>query len=194
MKLKFGQIKNKNNPDKGKVLLSEPFLSDPDFERSVILLCEYNEQGAYGLTITNPLEGVLLHDIIDRVESSVEYPVYLGGPVEPDVLQFIHTIDTLPGCYKINDDLFIGGDFDYLIDLMNTNQIKEEHIKFFLGYSGWDEKQLNKEFEENTWVVSEVTSQQFFLSPPDRLWKEILQQMGGDFKMMSNFPKDPSLN
>lgn len=178
---------------RGNILISEPFLPDPNFMRSVILLCEHNDDGSIGFVLNKPTR-IDIEELIEEI-SNYDRPVYAGGPVEQDTLHYIHRLeDQLEGSTKISEGLFWGGNFEQLKILINNNQVNPEDFRFFLGYSGWAEGQLIDEYKAHSWIVSSVTSSQIFDMDPNELWKNVLKNMGGKYKVMSNYPIDPRLN
>ncbi len=91
--------------------------------------------------------------------------------------------------------LYWGGNFELLITLMQSDSIEKEKIRFFVGYSGWSEFQLQQELDANTWIVArDVHPSYIFNTNPEKLWKDILEKMGGRFKVYANYPSDPNLN
>lgn len=181
-------------PERGDLLISEPFLPDPNFERSVILLCEHNQEGSMGFVLNKP-SAIKLEDALDEV-TGFDKILYTGGPVQINTLHFIHKVPHLiSNSEKISEDLYWGGDYDILLSLMNTRQLQAADIKFFIGYSGWTAGQLEAELEENAWIVyKQASARQVFKTSPELLWREVLKSMGGKYKMFSNYPTDPRLN
>ncbi|MEM9337683.1 MAG: YqgE/AlgH family protein [Bacteroidota bacterium] len=182
------------NPQKGDLLISEPFLPDPNFERTVILLCEHDENGTVGFVL-NRAANVRLVDVIDEV-GGFDANLLIGGPVQQDTLHFIHRHQPLVGTSnEIMENAYWGGDYDHLMEMINSRTIPLEDIKFFVGYSGWSPGQLMDEQKANSWIVMKnVTSEMIFDWNNQDLWKACLNNMGGKFKLMSNYPKDPRLN
>jgi putative transcriptional regulator len=178
----------------GDLLISEPFLQDENFVRSVVLVCENNENGSFGLVL-NKLSILRLNELIDNI-LPLECQVYVGGPVEQNTLHFIYRGQQLyDNSIQLGEDLWWGGDFDDLLESMKVGKISEEDIRFFIGYSGWSEGQLDNELNENTWIVcSKVDTDSVFLASPDDLWKIILRNMGGEYQQLANYPIDPRLN
>ncbi len=181
-------------PAKGDLLISEPFLPDPNFERSVILICEHNEEGSLGFVLNKP-SGHNLKEVLDQ-SRSFDKELYQGGPVQLDTLHFIHRAsEIVQKGIKVRDDLYWGGDFEQLLSLMNTHQLPPEDIKFFLGYSGWSPGQLEEELKEDSWFVYKDTSSfDVFDASVGDLWRKVLKNMGGKYRMFSNYPTDPRLN
>lgn len=179
---------------KGDLLLSEPFLNDGNFERSVILMCEHNEEGSLGFVLNKP-SLLTLEDVLDEV-SGFEQLLYTGGPVQQNTLHFVHRLPQLVGgADGLGENIFWGGDYDQLLMMINTRQVESDYIRFFVGYSGWSPGQLAAELEQDAWIVyKQATVAQVFDVPPERLWQEVLRTMGGRYHMFSNYPIDPRLN
>jgi putative transcriptional regulator len=192
--MEFFEYKNIDQPQKGDLLISEPFLPDQNFERTVILLCEHNEEGSFGFVL-NKQSILKVEEVIEEVEG-YNQTLYVGGPVQQNTLHFIHNVPDLEaGSQKIKEDLYWGGDFNTLLNLINSNTISEEEIRFFVGYSGWSNEQLQQEINQNTWMIArDVHASRIFHADPNTLWKNVLQSMGGRFKVYSNYPSDPNLN
>jgi putative transcriptional regulator len=190
----FDYSGSKIDPKKGDLLLSEPFLPDPNFARTVILLCEHNDEGSIGFVLNKPAD-VHLGELLDNA-SSRDDSVFVGGPVQQNALQFIHkNADLIVGGADIAEGLYWGGNFEQLITLLESDIIQKDEIKFFVGYSGWAAGQLKSELEMNSWIVyRNVSVEQVFDTSVESLWKEVLNSMGGKYKVISNFPEDPRLN
>jgi putative transcriptional regulator len=181
-------------PKKGGLLISEPFLPDPNFERTVVLLCEHNEDGSVGFVLNKP--SIIKFD--EAVEDVEEFSptLYVGGPVQQDTLHFIHrSSGFMEGSLQVNDEIFWGGNYEQLITMINTKVINPADFKFFLGYSGWAPGQLEEELKQKSWIViNDATAEQVFDIEPKVLWKQVLNNLGGKFKIISNFPVDPRMN
>lgn len=178
----------------GRLLISEPFMMDPNFKRSVILLTEYADSGAMGFILNHQSE-YLLGDVLPDTSYS-EIPVYLGGPVAANTLHFIHCApEKIKGGIEICDGIFWGGDFDRVKQLVSEYQLNETEIKFFMGYSGWTPDQLNDELNENSWIVAEKCSAQtLFTNNEHNMWKEVVISLGQRYAHIANFPENPQLN
>lgn len=189
----FFKYKNKIKPEKGKLLISEPFLPDPNFERTIILLCENNEEGSFGFVLNKPsLANV--SDVMDDIKN-FNTPALVGGPVQQDTLHYLHRREGIDDAVEILDGVYWGGSFERILFLLETRQLAHEDIKFFLGYSGWSGGQLEEELGQDSWIVSDQASEELiFDTEPDAMWKKTLKIMGGRFSVYSNYPKDPRLN
>jgi putative transcriptional regulator len=191
--MEFFKYKNKIKPEKGRLLISEPFLPDPNFERTVVLLCEHNDEGSFGFVLNKP-SIVKLNEVMEDM-TAIESIVYVGGPVQQDTLHFIHRHSGVNNAVEITSHVYWGGDFENLLVLCDTKQISATDIRFFLGYSGWGPGQLDSELEQDSWIVCDFVSDQLlFETEPDTMWRKALENMGGRFSVYSNYPTDPRLN
>lgn len=179
-------------PKQGTILISEPSLKDFYFRQSVVLLAEHNEDGTFGVIINKPVD-LRLDEVVNGFPGC-GHPVYLGGPVKTDSLFFIHTLPEIDNSMRIMEGLFWGGDIEVVRDLLEGNKLLEEQIRFFLGYSGWQPSQLDREISEKSWVLSHATARELITSPPEDLWASYLKNMGSDYAIWANFPADPALN
>lgn len=181
------------NPSKGKLLIAEPsILNDKEFNRSVIYLTEHNKDGCIGFILNKPTKFVL-KDLIPEID--IDFTIYNGGPVEQENLYFIHNVPNLiPNSIKIDKDIYWGGDFNVLSSLLNSGTIKQNHIRFFLGYSGWSVNQLNEELKESTWTVVNNKYPNLLNVKSDQIWKNQLLTLGGEYQIWANAPENPALN
>jgi len=182
-----------SKPQKGDLLISEPFLPDPNFERTVVLLCEHNEEGAFGFILNKP-SLIQLDEVLESVTDYKER-VFVGGPVQQDTLHFVHRSKEIEESSVINEELYWGGNFEQLMILLESGEINSNDFRFFLGYSGWSSGQLMEELAQNSWIVYPgARAEQVFDMDSDDIWKGILNEMGGKYKMYANYPIDPRLN
>lgn len=181
------------NLNKGNLLIAEPsLLHDDSFNKSLILLTEYNKNNSIGFILNKPLK-YEIKDIIPEIDCS--FTVYQGGPVEQNNLYFIHKIpELIPNSIEIKDKLHWGGDFEILKMLLIEDKIKDTQIRFFLGYSGWGSSQLDEELENKSWFVSENNFENIFSEDNNTLWRNKLIEKGGEYKIWANAPNDVNLN
>lgn len=110
-------------------------------------------------------------------------------------MHYVHRLGHLiTDSVDLGNGIFWAGNFEQIKSLINIGKIKEKDIRFFLGYSGWGERQLAAEMNRNSWVVSETDSSMVFDSTSDEFWRKVLRNMGGSYKILSNYPIDPRLN
>jgi putative transcriptional regulator len=191
--MEYFKYRNKLKPEKGRLLISEPYLPDPNFERTVVLLCEHNEEGSFGFVVNKP-SIIKINEVMEDVRS-IEETVYIGGPVQQDTLHFLHRNTNVNNAVRIRDEIYWGGEFENLLAQLDTAAIKSGDVRFYLGYSGWGKGQLESELQEDSWIVCDfVTDELLFDTEPTVIWKKALENMGGRFSVYSNYPLDPRLN
>lgn len=178
----------------GSILLSEPFMRDDVFKRSVCLICDHSkEDGTFGFIINRNIKRKL-YEFVDGFEG-VELDVYYGGPVSNESLFYIHNNEAdLEGAKKIADNLYWGGNFEQLRTLLLNHQMNTDNIQFIIGYSGWDPNQLRKEIIENSWVINNEYPLSKIFHQDDQLWHKIMDEMGGIYSELSKYPEHPNLN
>lgn len=178
---------------KGKLLIAEPsILGDSSFNRSVVLLTEHDENGSVGFIFNKPAP-YTLSDLIPELDSTLK--VYFGGPVSEDNLYFVHNVpELIPDSIEITNGIYWGGDFEAVQSLIKDGVLSENDIRFFLGYSGWSEQQLEEELSITSWLVIENKFKNLFKICHNNFWKDELIKYGGEYKIWANAPKNPSLN
>ena len=179
------------SPGQGTLLIANPFLKDPNFMRTVIFLCEHQEDGTFGFVLNKKFEKSL-DQLLPELED-YNIPVYYGGPVQIETLHFLHQYEELGG-EEVLPGVYWGGNFETVTALIKSKSIDQGKIKFFIGYSGWGDGQLDTELKEKSWLTVEATRKLVFETLHDQVWKGSLQHLGGEYEMMINFPIDPQLN
>jgi putative transcriptional regulator len=191
--MEFFNYQNKLKAEKGRLLISEPYLADPNFERTVILLCEHNEEGSFGFVVNKP-SIIHVNEVMEGMDH-VHDLVFVGGPVQQDTLHFLHRNTHIDNAVNVHNSIYWGGDFESLVTQLDVAAIKSGDIRFYLGYSGWGQGQLESELQEDSWIVCDyVTDELLFDTEPTAIWKKALDNMGGRYSMYSNYPVDPRLN
>lgn len=189
----LSKVPNKLSPAQGRLLISEPFLQDMFFKRSVVLLANYSDEGSFGLILNKPIE-FSFNQIVENFPD-FDAPVYMGGPVSPQSIFFIHTLgDEISNSQKIMPGLYYGGSVEDVKALMHKQKIRSDNIRFFLGYSGWSENQLEEELERKSWVVTDTRPQEIMKETDETLWKTIVKSLGKEFEIWTKLPSDPKLN
>jgi putative transcriptional regulator len=177
----------------GILLIADPFLKDPNFMRTVVFLCEHQEEGSFGFVLNRSYD-YTLNELVSGLED-LKIPVFYGGPVQIDTIHFLHQYpDLIPGGFEITDGIYWGGDFETAISLIRNNEIDLHRIRFYIGYSGWGSGQLNDELKEKTWLTVQANRKIIFHKQTDEIWKDSLRLLGGEYEIMINFPIDPQLN
>ncbi|ANQ49288.2 YqgE/AlgH family protein [Flammeovirga sp. MY04] len=178
--------------ESGDLLISEPFMKDRNFSRSVIIMCEHNENtGSFGLILNKP-SLVTIEEVENRL--SIDTPIYVGGPVEQDTLHYIHKFKDVTNAIPLKDGLYWGGNYNEIQVLNNKGLLNNNNCRFFMGYAGWDEFQLRSELKEDSWMVSNMRLSEILDYPVDDLWKHVLTEMGGKYKVFANAAKNIRMN
>lgn len=186
---------NKVLPVKGNILISSPFMSDYHFARAVVLLIEHNDEGSMGITMNKDFRyHLLLNDLIPALAAVQRIPVYKGGPVSRDTIFFLHTLKELEGALPLGNGLYLNGDFEEVQKYILDGNPVEGVFRFFSGYAGWENGQLSKEIEENSWVISDSRKEPLLDMPFRDLWRTSLSDLGGKYAIWSKYPQYPSLN
>ncbi len=184
-------------PGAGKLLIAEPFMQDPNFKRSVVLLCQHGpDEGAFGLILNQPLP-VKLKDILDLDAISDAFRLNRGGPVENSHLFFLHRVPHLiPGGIEVRDNIRLGGHFKEVQELLIHQKITPQDIRFFVGYSGWGPGQLENELRIKSWIIETASEADIFTTrlSEDRYWRHVLQRKGKTFGYIATFPESPIQN
>jgi putative transcriptional regulator len=171
----------------GCILLSEPFMLDPNFKRSAVLLCEHGEEGSIGFILNKKLD--MRVDELIAGFPEFETQVFFGGPVQTDTIHYIHNVgDLLEDSRRVADGVWWGGNFEKLKFLISSHLITRENIRFFIGYSGWSEGQLSDEMNFGSWVVADMHPNYLFKSRPESLWAQIMSHKGDAFSVIATMP------
>lgn len=180
------------NIEKGKILTATPFLEDPFFRKTVVLLADFNAEGTLGF-IMNRVTNLKLADLLEGIHFDAD--IYYGGPVGNESVYYLHTLgDKLTDSVEILPGLFWGGSFEQLKTLLNTGAESEDRVRFFAGYSGWDAGQLEDEIEAKSWIVGKTKSREIMdIKPDEEIWRLKLKA-DSEYAIWSNFTDTPHLN
>jgi putative transcriptional regulator len=189
---KFGMTDDSKNL-RGQLLLDGGQLTGSFFHRTVVLICQHNAEGAFGLVL-NRSSGNKLGEMItaDVPEPLKEQPLYVGGPVQLSALSFLHSDNFLPGA-SVLPNLELGHSLEGLVDLGESFSSTKK-IKTFAGYAGWSPGQLEAEMNRNAWLTHPASLDLVFDADPGQLWKMILRQKGAKYRLIAEMPDDISLN
>lgn len=189
-------IDTRRIPRPGSLLVAEPFLRERYFHHAVICLVDYEPRGTAMGIVLNNRTSYTLQDLLPAVKLKTAVPIYCGGPLSCDRLYFIHTLDELiPDSRPICPGLYIGGDFEAMLSIVNAGYPVEGHIRFFLGYSGWDTEQLDDELLKNVWAVTDIPGVNTLLSgEEDAYWHRVVRTMGSPYKGWLYHPRNPHSN
>jgi putative transcriptional regulator len=173
---------------KGKVLLAQPFMTDPHFRRSVILLVEHNEESSLGFILNKPLR-INVNELIAEFPE-IESEVFYGGPVATDTIHYVHKKgDILDDSRMVSPGLYWGGDFEKLKMLIEEGMILPGEIRFLVGYSGWSPGQLDDEMEFGSWVDAPMERRYLFRSNPNELWQDVMKDLGEQYSVIAQMPE-----
>jgi putative transcriptional regulator len=180
-------------PEKGKVLLSEPFLQDINFRRTAVFLTEHNNQGSIGFIINKPLAedtDTLLPGLLNY-----NFPLFFGGPVENNTIHFIHRNNyNIKNSVNVTNDIFWSGDIEQINQILLTNPEARKDFKFFIGYSGWSAGQLEEELKHKSWWVANAYTETIFTDDIEEIWPTLVKTLGKNFIHFANPPEDYILN
>ena len=179
---------------KGKLLLDGGVLSGSFFHHTVVLVCEHNAEGAFGLVLNraagNKVGEVLVANLPDRLRES---PLFLGGPVQPTALSFLHADNFIPDA-NVFPNLSLGHSLDDLLEIGESFSPGKK-VKMFAGYAGWSPGQLETEIKRKAWLTFPASLELVFETPPEQLWQKILKSKGGwKNRLLSQMPEDLSMN
>jgi putative transcriptional regulator len=166
------------------VLLSMPQLTDPNFNRAVVLLCKHSEEGAFGLVVNRPLltSGTVTVNLDPPVSTDRELQIWVGGPVEPSrswilVGQEPDADEDLRGM-RVADNLYLSTSPHLLRRLLEPSP--PPMARLIVGYSGWGPGQLEAELDESSWLISDVDRDVIFNTPAEKLWETLIRRLGAD--------------
>lgn len=196
MDTKIFQVEpNKSRPEVGEVLIASPLLADYHFARTVILMVSHDESGSMGVIVNRDFrKPVYLHDILPEMADIAPVPVFSGGPVDRNVLFFLHNLDFVPDRFPVGGGLFLNGDFETVKEYMRQGNAVEGRIRFFSGYAGWGEGQLEKEIGEASWLVGRLGYDQLMVASPSDMWHDALCSLGERGRIWAGYPVHPSFN
>lgn len=179
---------------KGTFLIATPDIDTGFFFRGVILVCEHNANGSFGLLINRSLDLELPEDILSINQlANPHIGIRAGGPVQTNQMMLLHTSSSIENqTLKICDDVYLGGDLQFLQDSIADEGGPRIHLCF--GYAGWGAGQLEREFLDGHWFLHPASSHHIFETAADKLWQTLLREMGGKYATLSMIPEDLSLN
>lgn len=179
---------------KGTLLIATPDVEMGLFFRAVILICEHNQNGSFGLVINKALELELPEEVINIHNlANPNVSIRAGGPVQTNQMMLLHTSASVPQqTLKICDGVYLGGDLQFLQEALSDPDGPAVHLCF--GYAGWGAGQLEREFLDGGWYLQPASERYIFHIPPEKLWPDILREMGGKYASLSMIPEDLTVN
>jgi putative transcriptional regulator len=178
----------------GQLLLDSGQLGGSFFSRTVVLICQHNAEGAFGLVLNRALgktAGELI--VADLPDMLKESPLFLGGPVQPGALSYLHTDAFIPEA-DVLPNLALGHSLDELLEL-GEGFSPTKKVRLFAGYAGWSPGQLESEMKRKSWLTFPASLELVFETPPDKLWEKVLHEKGGwKNRLLAQMPEDLSWN
>lgn len=180
--------------EKGTFLIATPDIETGLFFRGVVLVCEHNPNGSFGLVINKSLDLELPEEIININNlANPNVTVRAGGPVQTNQMMLLHTSEQIPQqTLKICDGVYLGGDLQFLQDSIIDENGPSIHLCF--GYAGWGAGQLEREFLDGSWFLHPASSRHIFNVSADKIWQALLREMGGKYATLSMLPEDLTIN
>jgi putative transcriptional regulator len=179
---------------RGSFLIASPEIDSGAYFRSVILLCEHTSSGSFGLMINKPIDMEMPEELaaLDNIENS-NIKLRSSGPMQPEQMMLLHGSNSIPGqTLLVCEGVHLGGDLQFL-----QHSLKENNsfpILLCFGYCGWGPGALEREFLDGAWFLHPASKSHVFHFEPDRLWRNLLREMGGKYASLSMIPEDLSLN
>lgn len=180
--------------EKGTFLIASPDIENGIFFRGVILICEHNASGSFGLLINKPLELDLPEEILNLNDiTNPHVGMRAGGPVQTNQMMILHTHEeTAAQTLNVCAGVFLGGDLQFLQEII-TDEAGPRVLLCF-GYAGWTAGQLEREFLDGSWYIHAASDKHIFHTPAEKLWRTLLREMGGKYATLSMLPDDLSVN
>ena len=181
----------------GQLLIASPDMRDPRFDHAVILVVRHDRDGALGIVINKPLGERPLAELFtalgEKREGDTKVPLFLGGPVQLDVMLVLHSAEyRVAGTLSVDGHLAVTGDPQILRDMAAKRGPQKSLVA--LGYAGWAPGQLEEELAEQSWVVLPARGSDVFSDAPDGLWSDVLRRHGGGLAVLALLPEDPHVN
>lgn len=177
----------------GQFLLDGGKLAGSYFHRSVVLICQHDREGAFGLILNRPADKkvgeALVADLPDVLK---EQPLFLGGPVQEQAMSYLHADAFLPDA-SVMPNLDLGHSLDDLLDL-GQSYSPTQQLKVFAGYAGWSPGQLDEEMERGAWLTHPASIELVFQTDQKQLWSTLVRQKGPKYRLLSDQPEDLNWN
>ena len=178
---------------KGQLLLDSGNLRGSFFQRTVVLICQHDAEGAFGLLLNRATGSKVGEMIVANLPETLKgCPLYLGGPVQPSALSFLYTDSFMPEA-NVLPNLSLGHSLDSLMEIGESFSPTQK-VKLFAGYAGWSPGQLEDEMKRKAWLTHPASLELVFDTPAEQLWQLVLKRKGWKYRLLSQMPEDPSLN
>lgn len=177
---------------RGQLLIAGATLPDPNFARTVVLICEHTEDGALGLVLNRPGD-LLVADVAPELAelTGEDAVVGSGGPVQPEALLVLGEFeDPSYAGMPVIGNVGLMGDGREISELVDVTR----RARAFAGYAGWGAGQLDAELARDDWFVAPAGVDDIFDTDAEVLWRRVLERKGGHFALVARMPVDPSVN
>ncbi|MSR43114.1 MAG: YqgE/AlgH family protein [Pedosphaera sp.] len=178
---------------RGQLLLDGGGLAGSFFNHTVVLVCQHDATGAFGLVLNraadNTVGDVITADLPDTIKAGT---LYLGGPVQPSAFSYLHAPDDC-GNGNVMEYLQLSHSLEELVELTNKFT-SPPRLKIFAGYAGWAPGQLDDEMKRKSWLTHPADFNLIFSTDSKKLWKQILSGLGWQYKLLADGPEDLSQN
>ncbi len=179
---------------RGQLLVAGPALLDPNFHRTVLLVCEHDEHGAMGLVLNRP-SPIPADEAIPELTGAIPdaETLWIGGPVQQTS---VVVLADFGGSGREADAMLVHGDLGIVLPDADLDEVGSgvRRARAFLGYAGWGPGQLDAELDRDDWIVAGCEPADAFTEDPSRLWSEVLVRKGGQYALLATMPPDPSVN
>lgn len=183
---------------KGSFLIANPVLPDPNFSRTVILLCNHNEEGSFGLVVNRKSDLRAADIFVDAdllKNAGYDHEVYIGGPVSPQqVFYLCRYPEPLADLETVCPEVQMGMSWESLDEVLRHLENPSQDLRFYMGYSGWGANQLAGEMEQRSWLTRSAEKDNVFGNPDTRIWADVVRSMGEEYEYLLNAPVDPRNN
>jgi putative transcriptional regulator len=186
----FARINEVKKIEAGSVLIAQPFWKEEMYQRAVLLILEHNSQGTTGILL-NRMSNLLVTEAIPSLE--LMKPLYYGGAFQTKIISYLHSNGNVPDSVYLGNEIFWGGNFDSISEMVGYKKIDLRQINFFAGFTNWAPGQLEDEIINSKWWISETCASDLFSVSTDELWAQSLEQCGNIYAMFKNIP-DPSIS
>jgi putative transcriptional regulator len=179
---------------KGTILVASPEIDVGILFRSVVIICEHTTNGSFGLMINKNIDIELPDEVLNSQEiNNPNVAIRAGGPVQANQMMLLHNCTDIPQeTLEICNNVYLGGNLQFLQKIVADPE--GPHVNMCFGYIGWSNEQLQEELLEGHWFTHPGAAKYVFHTPPQNIWRTILQDMGGNFAAMSMIPEDLTLN
>ncbi|HEX2085710.1 MAG TPA: YqgE/AlgH family protein [Solirubrobacteraceae bacterium] len=176
---------------RGQLLVAGPALLDPNFHRTVVLVCEHDEDGAMGLVLNRP-SPIPADQAIPELADALgpDERLWVGGPVQ--TTSVVVLADFADG----GEGMPVAGDVGLVLPTTDLEDVATavRRARAFLGFAGWGGGQLDGELERDDWIVADFAPEDAFTDDPEHLWSRVLDRKGGSYALLATMPPDPSVN